>query len=355
MTTTERTRWTIAGMSAGDAIAWPSWWHRLGAFPPRRSVRLGEAVRHSHALGSTSLPTPYLQSSSPELIDPAGPADDVEWFVVALRHHLRQRLDGSPAGEGDGAWAQVAEQRRREPGTVRARLGTLMALENLAAGMSAPQTGNDNAHYFDDVACVRAVAAAVLRPGDPLGAADLAEDDARITHALDGVDGARGAAALLATLLAGGSTEDAIDAAVAELPAGGWCANVVTECLAVGPAAPWALAARLERDVVDHVYAFSNQAPETLGLLLAHLAAASSAEELLLGALAHPRHADALVPLAGAVAGAAFGDVTGGAPLPVLTGTSVRALAGLAVEDVLSEIVTAQRDRSSARTSEAAR
>ncbi|UNX54829.1 ADP-ribosylglycohydrolase family protein [Georgenia sp. TF02-10] len=350
MTTSERTRSALAGMCAGDAAAWSSWWHRLGVLPPRRSVRLGEAVRHSHALGSTSLPTPYLQSTPPDVIDPAGPADDVEWFVVSLRHHLGQRLDGAPAGEEHSVWTELSGQHAREPGTVRARLGTLMALENLAAGMTPPQSGNDNAHYFDDIACVRAVAAAVLRPGDPRGAADLADADARITHALDGVDGARATAALLAVLLGGGDRADAVDVAVRELPPGGWCANVVAECLAVGPAAPLPLAARLERDVVDHVYAFANQAPETLGLLLAHLAAARTGEELLLGAFAHPRHADALVPLAGTVAGAAFGDPSAGADLPVLTGTSVRALAGLAVEDVLGEIDAAQAGRSADRS-----
>jgi ADP-ribosylglycohydrolase len=340
--TGERIRAVVAGLSAGDAITWTSWWHRMSQLPPRRGVRLGQAWQHARDQATTSLPTPYLQSSSPALVDPAGPTDDVEWFVVAALHHLGRRLDGSAADLPYAIWHELAAARAADEREVVGRIGTVIALDGLRALTEPPASGNDNPHYFDDIACVRAVAAGLFRPGSPREAADVAEHDAAVTHALDGVWGARGTAALVSSLVGGADRATAVRAALHELPAESWCAHVAAECLdAVEPNdSPLTLAARLERDVVDHVYAYATQAPETLGLLLAHLSVADSGEALLLGALAHPRHADALVPLAGALAGAAWG----WAPeheLPELRGTCVRALAGMPLSSVVGDLQAA--------------
>lgn len=333
-----RIRASVAGLCSGDAVTWTAWWHRLAQLPPRREVRLGEAWHHDRDEHSTSLPTPYLQSSSPSLVDPAGPTDDAEWFVVAARHHLGQRLDGSPADDAYEVWHELAGRRAADADAVRGRIGTLIALANLVGGSTPPTSGHDNPHHFDDIACVRAVAAGLARPGDPSTAADLAELDASVTHSLDGVWAARACAALVSSLVGGAVVSTAIDAAREELPAGSWCANVAEEFLGAAgrDEAVTDLAARLEREVVDHVYAYSTQAPETLGLLLAHLSTATDGDELLLGALCHPRHADALVPLAGAVAGAAYAGPAGA--LPTLGGVSVRGLAGVDLETVVEQI-----------------
>lgn len=343
----ERVTAVVAGLVAGDRMSWPSWWHRLGTLPPRREVRLAEAWQHGRDGYNTSLPTPYLQSSPPSLVDPAGPTDDAEWFTVAVRHLAGRRLDGSPAGEPFAIWEELAERRTAEPASVRGRVGTVIALRNLRSGLRPPVSGNDNPHYFDDAGCVRAVAAGLLRPGNPRVAAELAATDAAVTHALDGVWGARALAALVSVLVSGTGTDEAINEARRELPADSWIAQVVAECLAEARQgdSPLDLASRLERDVVDHVYSYANQAPETTGLLLAHLTAATDAASLLLGVLAHPRHADALVPLAGAIAGAAFGDVVATPELPELKGTCIRDLAGTSLAAVVADIV-AHRDGS---------
>jgi ADP-ribosylglycohydrolase len=336
----DRVTAVVAGLVAGDRMSWPSWWHRLGTLPPRREVRLAEAWQHGRDGYTTSLPTPYLQSSPPSLVDPAGPTDDTEWFTVAVRHLAGQRLDGSPAGEPYAVWGELAERRAADPASVRGRVGTVIALDNLARGLHPPMSGNDNPHYFDDSASVRGIAAGLLRPGDPAAAAELAARDAEVTHALDGVWGARAIAALISALVSGADRAAAISAAAGELPAESWIAHVVAECLAdARPGdAPLDLAARLERTVVDHVYSYANQAPETLGLLLAHLSVSADASALLLGALAHPRHADGLVPLAGAVAGAAFGDAASGTELPELAGACIAGLAGTSLAVLVSEI-----------------
>lgn len=333
-----RVRAAVAGLSSADAITWTAWWHRMSQLPARRAVRLGEAGQHARDNLTTSIPTPYLQASSPALVDAAGPTDDTEWFVVTVRRHLGRRLAGGAATRSDEIWHELAAQRADDEGAVRARIGTVIALHNLYAGVEPPASGKDNPHYFDDIACVRGVAAGLLRPGAPEQAARLAEDDASVTHALDGVWGARATAALVSSLVAGADRPAAIGAALHELPAESWCAHVVAECLRMVDQADsvFDLAARLERRVVDHVYAYSNQAPETLGLLLAHLSTAADSNALLLGALAHPRHADGLVPLAGAVAGAAFGGPAG--VLPELGGVCVRGLAGVSLDSVVDDL-----------------
>ncbi|MGH3358458.1 MAG: ADP-ribosylglycohydrolase family protein [Nocardioidaceae bacterium] len=338
LTIRERIHATVAGLSAADAVTWTSWWHRMSQLPPRREVRLGEAWEHNRAELTTSLPTPYLQSSSPSLIDPAGPTDDAEWFVVAVRHHLGQRLDGTQANQPYEVWHELAARRSADPDSVRGRVGTAIGLANLSDGATPPTSGHDNPHHFDDMACVRAVAAGLVRPGDPTGAAELAEVDAAVTHSLDGVWGARAYAALISSLVGGAGIPAATSAALHELPADSWCAHVAAEFLgaATEPGSVMELAARLEREVVDHVYAYSTQAPETLGLLLAHLSAAADGTELLLGALCHPRHGDSLAPLAGAVAGAAYGLPT--APLPTLGGVCVRDLAGVSLESIVDTL-----------------
>lgn len=341
LTTQDRIHATVAGLSAADAVTWTSWWHRMSKLPPRREVRLGEAWHHARDGLTSSLPTPYLHASSPELVDPAGPTDDAEWFVVAVRHHLGLRLDGTPASRPYEIWYELAARRAADPDTVRGRIGTSIALANLTDGASPPTSGHDNPHHFDDMACVRAIAAALVRPGEPTAAAELAELDATVTHSLDGVWGARAYAALLSSLVAGAEVPDAVSAALRELPADSWCAHVAAEFLAAAKeqSSVMELAARLEREVVDHVYAYSTQAPETLGLLLAHLSAANDGTELLLGALCHPRHGDSMAPLAGAVAGAAYGSPT--APMPVLGGVCVRDLAGVSLADVADDLARA--------------
>ena len=91
---------------------------------------------------------------------------------------------------------------------LRARISVRAGLGNLATGLRPPATGHDNPHYFDDAACVRAGVLAVVHPGDPAAAAELAEFDARYTQDGDGVHGARAMAAAVAAALGGADVDD---------------------------------------------------------------------------------------------------------------------------------------------------
>lgn len=333
--TADRVRATIAGLVLADALAWPSLWHRLALLPPRRAERLQEIEGFATRTRTTTRPLPYLHASPAHLGDATGCSDDAEWFAVSALFHKGLGLDGAPTAEPMGVWGELARLRSADDGSVRARTGTVVALENLARGLAPPQSGHDNPHHFDDIACVRAVAAGLHHAGDPDTAARAADADAQVTHAEDGVWCARATAILVAELVSGTAVADAVARAAATLPEDSWSAGVVSAAVRSAGAdgsSALALARALERDVVDPLYSFAVAAPETLALLLAHLLRASGPEDLLLGALAHPRHADALVPLAGAAAGATFGigwlppDLL--ATSPVLRGVCVPQLAG---------------------------
>lgn len=339
-----RVRTTVLGLAAGDGAAWPSTWQRMPLLPRRRTERLGTLWEFGLEHHTTSIAMPYLHATSPEVLDVTGPTDDAEWLVVALRHLTGCALDGAPANAPHQIWSEIATLDARSPESVRARIGTRLALTNLQRGLEPPSTGRFNAHYFDDIGCVRAIAGALLRPGQPDEAADLAESDVAVTHALDGLWCARASAALFAVLVDSGDARSAVDAAQAQLPPDSWSQGVVGDMIAAAEASrsQLDLSARLEHTCVDQIYSYPVLAPETLGLLLAHLSRATSAEDLLLAAFSHPRQADALVPLAGAAAAAAFGDhwlprtVTEGDLL--LQGVSISALAGVSVTQVIDSL-----------------
>lgn len=341
----------VHGLAAGDALSWLAEEHREFLLPSRRIGMLRFLDTYADATQSTTRPRPHVHSSPVSVLRP-GPADDLEWFTFSAL-----ALAQLAAGDREAvsrAWIDLAVGSGFE--TLRGRTGTMEALRNLRRGLRPPQSGNDNAHYFDDIACVRAVAAGLLA-GDHADAVRLATADAEVTHARDGVWCARSMAVLVCGLAHGTPIDVAIDEAVGELPVGTWSHRTVLAALGHTPDASSALdlAMRLTTDVVDKVYSYAVSAPETLALLYAHARYASSADELMLGAFAHGRNADALPALAGAVAGLRFGDswvptqVTE-APV-VLDGVCIPALAGRELDEVLSilKMTASVSDRSTTR------
>ena len=72
------------------------------------------------------------------------------------------------------------------------------AIDNFKRGLQPPATGNDNPQHYDDSAAGRAVASGLYYAGEPARAAQLAEADAEITNAEDGIYAARAMAAAIA-------------------------------------------------------------------------------------------------------------------------------------------------------------
>lgn len=366
----------LIGLAAGDAAGWPAARHRAARMPEwtRRLTRELDTFAEQNA--TTTLPVPIALNQPPEPLR-LGPSDDAEWAAFAAGTVLAAGRARSASASGPGrtrlapdagdrhvraavagAWnslaAEVAAAAARATEVeaavlpLRARISVRAGLGNLAAGLRPPATGHDNPHYFDDAACVRAAVLAVVHPGDPLAAAELAEFDARFTQDGDGVHGARAMAAASAAALGGADVDAAVDAALAQLPDGTEIARNAAHAVRIARefaeerAGAFALVPVLEHQIVDHVYSYGIAAAETVPVALA-LATASRGDiaQAVPAAACLSRVADSAPALAGALTGA-LGSITSvpdgwretcrtlaGCALPRFAGTDLVELAGL--------------------------
>ncbi|MEU4079968.1 adhesin [Streptomyces venezuelae] len=351
----------LLGLAAGDAAGWPAARHRAARMPEwtRRLTRELDTFAEQNA--TTTLPVPIALNQPPEPLR-LGPSDDAEWAVFTAEAILTASgpvFTGLPPERRlraavDLAWnalaGQVAAAAARAPEVesavlpLRARISVRAGLGNLATGLRPPATGHDNPHFFDDAACVRAAVLAVVHPGDPRAAAELAEFDARYTQDGDGVHGARAMAAAVAAALGGATVDESVEAALAELPP-------VTEIgrnaryavkLAETAGSAFELVPLLEHQIVDHVYSYGIAAAETVPVALALATAARGGMTAAVpAAVCLSRVADSAPALAGALTGALGGGrsvpptwreacrTLAGCALPRLAGTDLVELAGL--------------------------
>ncbi|MEV0780287.1 ADP-ribosylglycohydrolase family protein [Streptomyces sp. NPDC050428] len=355
----------LLGLAAGDAAGWPAARHRAARMPEwtRRLTRELDTFAEQNA--TTTLPVPIALNQPPEPLR-LGPSDDAEWAAFAAETVLTAFGDlfvGLPTDRRtraavDLAWntlaSEVAAAADRAPEVesavlpLRARISVRAGLGNLATGLRPPATGHDNPHYFDDAACVRAVVLAVVHPGRPHAAAELAEFDARYTQDGDGVHGARAMAAAVAAALGGADTESAVSAALEQLPdsteigRNAQHAVKLARDFAHEPAGAFALVPLLEHQIVDHVYSYGIAAAETVPVALAlTVASGGSVSTAVPAAACLSRVADSAPALAGALAGALGGGeavpptwrdacrTLAGCALPRLAGTDLVELAGL--------------------------
>lgn len=355
----------LLGLAAGDAAGWPAARHRAARMPEwtRRLTRELDTFAEQNA--TTTLPVPIALNQPPEPLR-LGPSDDAEWAAFAAESVLTAAgdlfrelgADRRMRAAVDLAWnalaSEIAAAANRAPEVesavppLRARISVRAGLGNLATGLRPPATGHDNPHYFDDAACVRAAVLAVVHPGDPSAAAELAEFDARYTQDGDGVHGARAMAAAVASALGGAATEAAVEAALDQLPESTEIGRNARHAIKLAqdfadePAGAFALVPLLEHQIVDHVYSYGIAAAETVPVALAlTLAARGSVAGAVPAAACLSRVADSAPALAGALTGALGGGDTvpaawrdacrtlAGCALPRLAGTDLVELAGL--------------------------
>ncbi|MFE2288307.1 ADP-ribosylglycohydrolase family protein [Streptomyces sp. NPDC059443] len=344
----------LLGLAAGDAAGWPAARHRASRMPEwtRRLTRELDTFAEQNA--TTTLPVPIALNQPPEPLC-LGPSDDAEWAAFAAESVLTASgvllsdLSRSRRMRAaiDLAWnalaSEVAAAAERAPEVesavlpLRARISVRAGLGNLATGLRPPATGHDNPHYFDDAACIRACVLAVVHPGDPRAAADLAEFDARYTQDGDGVHGARAMAAAIATALAGtgspADTDAAVDAALEQLPEAteiGRNARLAVKLARAEPAGggAFAIVPLLEHQIVDHVYSYGIAAAETVPVALALATAARGrVSEAVPAAACLSRVADSAPALAGALTGV----LGGGDSIPAAWREACRTLSGCAL------------------------
>lgn len=303
----DRVRGAFAGLAIGDAAGWPAARHRWNRLAPwtRRLGRELDGFAEDHRV--TTLPVPFALNQ-PVAALAIGPSDDAEWLAWTARTLWQDRR---------AAFAALGDD-------VRARISVRTALDNLARGAGPPASGHDNPHFFDDAAAVRAVAFGAARPADPPGASRAARADAAITNAGDGVDGAGSMAAAVAVAVAGGTVDEVVAAALAELPAGSAIRAAALAALDV-PGDPFTLVPGLDAALLDHVYSYGVAAAQTVPVALA-LTRAAGGE--LAAAVPAAACLAALADSAPALTGALTGAITGYAALPASWRDSVRYLAG---------------------------
>ncbi|WP_405986385.1 ADP-ribosylglycohydrolase family protein [Streptomyces sp. NBC_00872] len=341
----------LLGLAAGDAAGWPAARHRAARMPEwtRRLTRELDTFAEQNA--TTTLPVPIALNQPPEPLR-LGPSDDAEWaaftaesvLTAAGDHFHGLGADRRMRAAVDLSWnslaSEIAAAANRAPEVesavppLRARISVRAGLGNLATGLRPPATGHDNPHFFDDAACVRATVLAVVHPGDPSAAAELAEFDARYTQDGDGVHGARAMAAAVAGALGGADAETAVDAALAQLPGTTEIGRNARHALKLArdfagePAGAFALVPLLEHQIVDHVYSYGIAAAETVPVALAlTLAARGEVTGAVPAAACLSRVADSAPALAGALTGA----LGGGDSVPATWRDACRTLAGCAL------------------------
>ncbi|GHH02511.1 ADP-ribosylglycohydrolase family protein [Streptomyces lanatus] len=335
----------LLGLAAGDAAGWPAARHRAARMPEwtRRLTRELDTFAEHNA--TTTLPVPIALNQPPEPLR-LGPSDDTEWAAFTAEAVLRAGDDtalGDLSRERrtraaiDLTWSALADEiaaaADRAPEIesailpLRARISVRAGLGNLATGLRPPATGHDNPHYFDDAACIRACVLAVAHPGDPHGAADLAEFDARYTQDGDGVHGARAMAAAVALALTGAKPSECVAAALAELPEETEIGRNARHALHLARSTnnAFALIPLLEHQIVDHVYSYGIAAAETVPVALALTVAADGRiADAVPAAACLSRVADSAPALAGALTGA----LGGGASIPTTWRDTCRTLSG---------------------------
>ncbi|MFG2494684.1 ADP-ribosylglycohydrolase family protein [Streptomyces caniferus] len=361
----------LLGLAAGDAAGWPAARHRAARMPEwtRRLTRELDTFAEQNA--TTTLPVPIALNQPPEPLR-LGPSDDAEWAAFTAESVLTAAgallsdlgRDRRMRAAIDLAWnalaGEVAAAADRAPEVesavlpLRARISVRAGLGNLAAGLRPPATGHDNPHFFDDAACVRAAVLAVVHPGEPSAAADLAEYDARYTQDGDGVHGARAMAAAVAAALGGAAAGGCVEAALEQLPEGTEIRRNALHAVRLArafatdgrgrsgpPGTAFALVPVLEHEIVDHVYSYGIAAAETVPVALAlALATDGLVAEAVPAAACLSRVADSAPALAGALTGVLGGAhalprtwrdacrVLSGCALPRLAGTDLVELAG---------------------------
>lgn len=238
--------------------------------------------------------------------DPAG-TDDTEYAVLTAKTILSY---GHAMTVEDVAQAWRDNLVNQEGGFHGGGFSEMTAINNLRAGLSAPQSGSDNHEMWSDGTAMRIAPVGVYCAGDPLEAARLAAIDAQVSHARDGIYCGQAIAAAVSVAVVGTGWEDVAEAGLAAVPGGTWSARTISEALDIGRNAKdlhQAVDDLYQRVSIFH-YPWADVAPEATALAFGVFAAARGEYvPAVLGGVNMGRDADTIAAMAGAMAGALGG------------------------------------------------
>jgi len=334
----------ILGLAYGDAISFPALFHRTHQFLEKRREFLWRTNRDSARNHIIRLTLPFTHRNAPELLEPF-PTDDTEYAVFTAQTLINAREIS--ADTFARAWREhivpMADQ-------VLAGFSERAAIENFRRGLAPPATGNDNPQHYDDSAVARAVPIGLFYAGDAHRAAEIAQFDAQVTNAEDGIYAARAMAVAIALLASGEKIGDALAHAHREFPAGSWIAHgdaVARECVRDAKSSQDLLLALTKR-LINTVYSYGNAAPETLPAAFAIFEMCNGdLASAVLVANAIPKSADSLPALVGALCGAHQGasavSETWRAQLNVCRGLCLPFIKDVRLDELVTTLISRQK------------
>ena len=301
----ERTYGALLGLAYGDAISFPALFHRTFQFPAKRRDFVWNTNRDLARERIIRLTLPFTHRIAPETLEPF-PTDDTEYAVFTAQTLL------AADGVIDAATLLRAWETRIVPNadTILTGFSERAAIENLQRGVLPPASGNDNPQHYDDSAVCRAVAIGLFCTGDVERAAVLAEAEAQITNAEDGVYAAQAMAVAVALLANGTPLSEALAQARGFLPTESWIAHgdeIARRCRDEATS-PQDLLLLLTTGLINSVYSYGNAAPETLPAAFVIVeACGGDLQTAVLLANGIPKAADSLPAMVGALCGAVQG------------------------------------------------
>ena len=179
---------------------------------------------------------------------------------------------------------------------------------NLAAGLSAPQSGAFNHQMWSDGVAMAICPAGIVAAGDPALAARLATTLGSVSNGRDGIHAAQAVAAAIAVAMVGAKPDEMLAAAITVVPPDTWTARALqraADAVAVLPHdLDGALATLAERLVVDW-WPWADLVTEAVPLAFgAFLATHGVFERAVPAGISLGRDADTIGAIVGSLAGA---------------------------------------------------
>ena len=240
------------------------------------------------------------------------------------------------------AWKKLAATSE----SIHGRISVQAALKNIKSGLTAPQSGRFNPHYFDDAALPRAAVIGVTHAAEPEVAGTVAMLDASFTQFEDGV----WCASAVASLFSGASTavpiRQLIQGVVNSLPPGSLTRTTVMKALDGIDATESSIVTTaffLSTDICNQIYSYGNIAHEILASLLVILRATDGDYEKMLACAALiPTTGGTLMALSAALGSVIEGrSATGwglGENQQILRGLSLPFLNGVNILDIATQL-----------------
>ncbi|QJD82728.1 ADP-ribosylglycohydrolase family protein [Cohnella herbarum] len=331
----------LLGLAMGDAIGFPAMYHRgLNAEWTRSLLWKFSAQADENRINKFALPFSLTQEE--EAFNLCG-TDDTEYAVVSALilsetagipdlRQLEQGWNRHVRDHADSIWSGISER---------------ASIDNALKGLTAPATGNDNPHHFDDGAVARAVPVGIRFHGRPDIASRVAGDMASITNAEDGVFAAQAMAASIAVAMNGASPKETVEAGLDYVPGDSWTGRKIRQAITIAENAGSAMEAipLWNNLVVNHIYNFGNIAPETLAVSYGILLSADGDfNQCMQLAAMVPKQADSMPAMVGALVGA----INGSSAVPSswialldeLKGICVPHTKGLSLRNIAERLLT---------------